>query len=333
MKAHRLPSGSWRVQLQIDGKRHSFTDPVKKEALRKAQAFELLHADAPAATLGILIDRYIDNKYNVLSPSTLERYKRIRKQYMQPLMSVPLNQLTAERIQTEVNIMAGKYAPKTVRNAYGLVSSTLKQYGIHYNITLPKKKPMEYHVPIEAQVWLMIDQASENLKTAIMLAAFCSLRRSEIVALRAEDITGNMIHVKRAAVYGPDNKLIYKDDNKTYHSDRYIQAPDVVIEHLKGKTGRVCPVVPSTITADFIRLRNKMGLTCRFHDLRHFFASFHHSLLIADQYIQKWGGWKSDAMLKAVYRNTLADVEIDSANKVNEHLNAHGVHTNSAQSQ
>lgn len=44
------------------------------------------------------------------------------------------------------------------------------------------------------------------------------------------------------------------------------------------------------------------------------------ALEIPDQYIQKSGGWKSDAMLKSIYRNTLDDVEEESAELFNSHL-------------
>jgi len=332
MKAKKLPSGSWRVQIQVNGKRYSYTRNTKKEAELAALQCRQSALDAPESALGILIDKYIAERSNIISPSTRERYERIRRGYFPRLMGLPLKEITAERLQAEVNEMSRAYAPKTVRNAYGLISSTLKANGVHYDIALPKAKPPEYHLPIEGQVWAMIESASDNLKTAILLAAFCSLRRSEICALRSEDIEGHVIHVKRAAVYGSDNKLVYKEHNKTYSSDRYIHAPDIVIDHIKGKSGLVCPVVPSTITADFIRLRNKLGLACRFHDLRHFYASYMHAIGIRDQYIQKSGGWRSDAMLKSIYRNTLDDVEQQSADLLNERLNAHTVHTDSQKS-
>lgn len=326
MKIRKLPSGSYTTQIQINGKRKSITAKTKTEVRRMAAEYRLTSSAAPSSPLGVLIDNYISSKRNVLSPSTVERYERIRGRYFQRLMNVPADQITPERLQAEVNLMSAEYAPKTVRNGYGLISSTLKAHGIHYDITLPKKKVMEYHLPIESQVWLMIDAASENLRTAILLAAFCSLRRSEIVALESSDIKKDIIHVHRAGVYGPDGFVI-KELPKTDASDRYIKAPDVVLDCLSGKTGRVCPVKPSAITASFIHLRDRLGLSCRFHDLRHFYASLQHAIGTKDQYIQKWGGWKSDYTLKMIYRNTLDDVESDFSDRFNSHLNANKTQT------
>ena len=66
-------------------------------------------------------------------------------------------------------------------------------------------------------------------------------------------------------------------------------------------------VYPSTITSDFINLRNRLGLKCKYHDLRHFSASILHAIGVPDQYIQERHGWASDRVMKDVYRNTLSD--------------------------
>lgn len=328
MKAHKLPSGSWRVQVQINGVRRSFTAKSKKEAERAALKSILNRPEAPTIDFRHAVEYFIANRENVLSASTTARYKRIVKKYMPELMPVQLRYLTAERMQAAINRMSKKYAPKTVRNAWGLFSAALKSYGLTFDIVLPQKKRKEYNVPTEKQVFDLIDAAKGNIKTAVILAAFCGLRRGEIVALESSDIKDGMIHVCRCAVYDDAGKLIFKQP-KTYHSDRYIKEFDIVRNALEGKTGRVCPVHPSGITTDFIRLRKRVGVECRFHDLRHFFASWLHSLGVRDQYIMKWGGWKTDSTLKAIYRNTLDDVEDTAADMVNARINAHAAHTDS----
>lgn len=326
MNAKKLPSGSWRAQVQINGKRYSFTRKTKKQAEAAASECVLSRLYAPESRVSVLIDKYIADRYNVLSASTVERYKRIHKRYLPRVMSLKASELTAERLQEEINEMAITYSPKTVRAAYGLISAALGVYGIRLNVKLPPLKRNEYNVPTEADVFRMIDAASGTLKRAILLAAFCGLRRGEIIALDASDIDGNKIHIRRAAVYDDRGKLIFKQP-KTYHSDRYITAPDIVINELRDIDGRVCPVVPSAITSEFIRLRDALGLKCRFHDLRHFFASYLHALGARDQYIIKAGGWRSDFMLKSIYRNTLDDVEARVYDTLNQRINAHETHT------
>lgn len=317
MKPRKLPSGNYFIQVQIKGKRRSFSAPTRAEVIRKATAYKLTALDAPTAPLGVILDHYIEAKQNVLSPTTITNYKKIRRLDFQRLMIVPVREMTSERMQVEINIMAATKSPKSVRNAYGLITAALAMYApeIHLRVTLPKKKQIMYNVPTTEEIYDMLDHASENLTTAIMLAAFCGLRRGEIAALTSDDVHDNVIHVKAAAVRGADGKMTIKAP-KTYTSDRYIPMPEFVYQHIKDKRGRVCPIALNSITRRFQELRDKLGYKCRFHDLRHYYASSLHAIGVQDQYIMKFGGWKSDAVLKSVYRGTLTDFERNSADKI-----------------
>lgn len=321
MKPRRLKSGNYFLQVQVNGVRRSFSAPSRAEVIRKATEYKLTAVDAPSAPLGAVLDHYIDAKRNVLSPTTITNYEKIRRNNFQRLMIVPVRELTSERMQVEINIMSATKSPKTVRNAYGLITAALAMFApeIHLRVTLPKKKQVAYNLPTTEQIYTMLNHASENLTTAIMLAAFCGLRRGEIAALTSDDVHDNVIHVKAAAVRGADGKMTIKAP-KTYTSDRYIPMPEFVRDHIKDKRGRICPIALNSITRRFEELREKLGYTCRFHDLRHYYASSLHAIGVQDQYIMKFGGWKSDAVLKSVYRGTLDDFEKKSANKAKRHF-------------
>jgi len=315
MKIRQLPSGAWTTQVQVNGVRRSFTHKSKTELRKMAEAYRQNASDVPHAPLGVLIDNYIASKRNVLSPSTVARYEQIRRLDFQRLMTVPTNEITSERMQTEINLMAATHSPKSVRNAYGLISAAVNQAsGRRFNVTLPKSRKIEYSVPTTDDVLALCEAAGDNLRTAIMLAAFCGLRRGEIAALEDSDISGNMIHINKSYVYD-DNRRIVSKSPKTYSSDRYVTAPDVVIQQINGKSGRVCPISLNSITRRFTELRDKLGMSCRFHDLRHYYASALHAIGVKDQYIMKFGGWKSTHVLNAVYRDTLDDFELRAADQ------------------
>ena len=80
-KAKRLPSGRWNIQVMVDGRRVSLTADTEKEAVALAAAYKAGMAQkkkSPAAmTVGESIDRYIESKDGVLSPSTVAGYKRV----------------------------------------------------------------------------------------------------------------------------------------------------------------------------------------------------------------------------------------------------------------
>lgn len=309
MKAVKRGS-KYRVQVQHKGKRYSFTAKKKSDAIQKAEDFLKCKADVTETPLGDAIDEYIELKKDVLSPSTIRGYEKMRRNNLQELMPIPIRELDSETIQRAVSRMSANHSPKSVANAYGLLTATLKLYApmMHLDVTLPSERPMNYNVPTKEDVDKLLTAASQNMKTAIMLAAYCSLRRGEIVALNSSDIQGNVIHVRHASVQGPDGETTVKG-TKTYKSDRYVTMPDKLMQHIKGKEGKVCPIALSTITKEFRRIRKKAGIECRFHDLRHYYASALHAILVPDQYIMKSGGWKNPAMLHKVYRNTLSDFE------------------------
>ena len=83
--AKKLPSGSWRVQAfshkdPVTGKRiyKSFTASTKAEAQRMAAEFMCSVREADGnPTVAECVDRYIESKTGVLSPSTVRGYKRV----------------------------------------------------------------------------------------------------------------------------------------------------------------------------------------------------------------------------------------------------------------
>lgn len=63
--------------------------------------------------------------------------------------------------------------------------------------------------------------------------------------------------------------------------------------------------VPDTISKMFIRVRNQLGLKCRFHDLRHYNASIMLALNVPDKYAMERMGYSTPATLKKVYQHTM----------------------------
>ena len=99
MKAKQLPSGSWRVQVQKDGKRYSFTSKDKETAKENARTFLKVKADVTAMPLGDAIDSYIELKRNVLSPSTIKGYENIIDNHLNSLLLIWLDRLTEKHLQ------------------------------------------------------------------------------------------------------------------------------------------------------------------------------------------------------------------------------------------
>ena len=331
--AKKLPSGSWRCQVydytDDNGKRHykSFTGKTKREAEHFAAEYADTKKEKPKilrVTVGKAIDNYIEIKNNVLSPSTIRGYKVIRRNHYKNIESVLLEDLTQEIIQIWVNSLSAEKDAKTVKNAHGLLSATLSVYlpDLTLRTSLPKKQKEIPYIPTENDIRLIIEYLKENdteMLKAVYLSAFGTLRRSEICSLAGEDIEGNVIHVHSALVVDDSSNWIRKN-TKTASSDRYIQMPEFVINILP-KSGDVVSINPTIITKRFSSILKKMDIPhFRFHDLRHYSASIMHTIGIPDQYIMQRGGWSSDNVLKAVYRNTMDDYTKKFSDQINNYF-------------
>lgn len=331
--AKKLPSGAYRCLIfdhTEDGKRKykSFTATTKKEAEYKATQYIIQKEEQkkalPEYTLYDAIGNYCDLKNNVLSPTTIREYRRAQKYNYADIKDIKLNALTNDDVQRWVNVFAKDHSPKTVKNAYGLIRAVLDTFApdIRLRITLPQAVPHKLYVPSDSDIKAVIEYFGENdkdMELAVYLAAFGTLRRSEVCGLDAGDIDGNTITIQRAMVDKGKDEWVIKT-TKTVSSARTVEMPQFVIDKCP-KEGRIVNLNPDQVTHRFMRaLRHLDVPSFRFHDLRHYAASIMHAIGVPDQYIMQRGGWSSDKTLKAIYRGTIKDYEEKYTNMTLSHF-------------
>lgn len=331
-KAKKLPSGSWRVLVydhtDSAGKRRyeSFTADTKKEAEYLAAEFLLNknHQKHPAdMCIGEAVDKYIELKEPILSPSTITGYKSIRKTYMVDIETVSVLKISNNLILGWINSIHATHSPKTVRNAYGLLVSALELFSpdIHINVSLPAKTKPDLYIPTDHEVQILLKHIKgTELEIAVYLAAFGPMRRGEICAVESSDVSGRNITVNKSCVRHEDKTWSIKSP-KTYSGYRTIEYPEFVIERIEGISGRLVKATPDQITNRFARAIRYSHLPhFRFHDLRHYAASIMHALGVPDQYIMGRGGWSSDRVLKEIYRGEMDDQKKKFTNTIFEHF-------------
>ena len=314
-KAKKLPSGSWRVQVYAgtdsNGKRKykSFTAETRREAEAAAAqwAVERKESTVSDMTLGEAYDAYIASKENVLSPSTLRGYNNIRHTCFPSLWSVPLESITPERVQIEINAYSKDHSPKSVRNAHGLLSAILRTYApeIRLSTTLPQKEKTEIVVPTDNMIRQLVEAVKDTaVEPAVLMAAFGSLRQSEVCAVTEDDIDrqNNTVSVNKAMVETKDGEWVIKQP-KSFAGYRVVSFPASIMERI-----RPVDMNPRAVYKAFRRaIKNNNLPDMRFHDLRHYQASILHALGVPDKYIMQRGGWTTDSTLKNIYQHTMAD--------------------------
>lgn len=313
MKIEKLPSGSYRIRKMYKGQTYTvITDykPTQKEALElMAEEFGKAKPDAPNVrhiTFLKAAENYIGMKQNVLSPSTVYGYKRICTALSEKFKDTLVSDITIIDVQTEINNYSAGRSPKTVRNAHGFISAVLSVYrpDISLRTSLPQKVKAETYVPTNEEVKRVVEHARGTAYEIAILLAALGLRRSEICALKADDLDGNTLHIGKALVENSSHEFVEKG-TKTTDSSRDIYLPDELVRLIRER-GYIYKGYPGNILKFLHRAQDSLGIPrFKLHALRHYYASTAHAIGIPDSYIMQSGGWKSDSVLKNVYRHAL----------------------------
>lgn len=301
-------NGSYRVQKMIDGKRYSITydhKPTEREVMR--DLLKLSDAIPAKGSFLACANSYIKSKDKVISPSTIKGYTSILKALPDDFTHKDISSITQIDIQTVINDYSADHTPKTTRNVHGFISAVLRQFRPDMVIytTLPQKVRNQGYIPTENDIRMILDATKNDPFYHIPFQlGVMGLRRSEVCALEITDISGNTLTINKALVKDVNNNWVVKQ-TKTAAGTREIYIPDSLIREIQDY-GKIFDGNPTTLLYGLNKLQDKLGIPrFRFHDLRHFFASYAHSKGVSDADIMSTGGWKSDYTMKSIYRHEM----------------------------
>lgn len=158
MKIEKLPSGSYRVRKMYKGQTYTVIfdgKPTQKEAMMAmAKELEKVQEKHTSLTFKAAGEKYIENKRNVLSPSTIRDYVTIMHQIPDAFLNMNIYDITAIDVQGEINRLAKKCSPKTVRNHHGFISAVLGAFypSLKLTTTLPQKIKNEQYIPSDDDI-------------------------------------------------------------------------------------------------------------------------------------------------------------------------------------
>ena len=324
-KARKLPSGSWFIQLRIDGQSVPVTAQSERECKRKA---ELIKAEqrngksvdrADNITLSKAIDKYIDARKNTLSPSTIRGYRTFQKSRFQSVMNKPISKISDW--QAVCDAEAALCSAKTLKNAYSFVQSVLRSRGVSVRKAgLPQIVEPDLPWLTPEQVSAFVDAANGEISA---LLALHGLRRSEILALTWDHVNlpERTIKVSGAAVFNADQKLVQKKENKNTSSARVvpIMIPQLLdaLERAEDKTGLVVRCHPNTVYERINAICRRAGLPeVGVHGLRRSFASLGYHLKMSEREIMDLGGWSDYQTMHKIYIKLSAADKQNAASKM-----------------
>lgn len=344
-KAKKLPSGRWRTlvyshtekvwdessQSFINKRKYeSFDGDTAAESEYNAAKFKLERkrmARPENLTLSEAIDKYINSCDNLLSPTTIQGYRKIQRNAFKNIMDIKIASLTNEMLLNAVNEEAKRISnkntknpkpisPKHLHNEYGFIRSVLHRYApmLDTNVKLPQKVVKIKEIIEPETIFRIIEDEAVEFKLAVSLAMWLSFTKSEIRGLKRSSIYDGHLQINQVIV-DVDNKPIEKKQAKVFTRNRKHKIPP----YIQSLIDQLPPDQEYLVTWDGNKLYKRWSRILKnnnlphmtFHDLRHVNASVMALLQIPDKYAMERGGWKTDSTMKGTYTHTFSKARKD----------------------
>jgi len=307
----KLKSGSWFIQLRLNGVSVPVTASTRKECIETAQLIKAEHRAGKReikkteATPGQVIESYIKKYEPVLSPSTIRGYNSIRKNRFPSVMNTPISLISDW--QSVINEELKTKSEHTVKNGWGAITTSFRDAGIAVpNVKLAPvpENELPFLEPEEIEPFL---KAIEGDPAEVyILLELHSLRESEALAVvknHSFDIKHGTIIVNGAIVPNKDNQYVDKATNKTKKSTRVVP---IMIPRLstllEENPDGFREMSALTILKHVHSACEKAGVTdVTNHGLRRTFASLGYSLGVSERMIMDIGGWENPSTVHKVY--------------------------------
>ena len=312
------------ARIMVDGERIYISAPTEAEYYAKARATKegILESKKPDNRIvKDLVSDYIMQREGVISPATLDGYERKSKANLQSIMNIPVKNLTRDRMQKAIDIDKKTYAGKTIREALALVQAAT---GIRYDdLVLPSKKPNKkppiYSTEDIKKIILGLAEYGGQVECAGLLALWCSLRRSEILGLKWNDIKESAIIVRSARVYDKEHKLVEKG-NKNETSERTILCDSYILDKINAlpKNGEyVFTISTYGIWKGINAVCERAGVEHGYlHGFRHANATIMEYIGIPALYANRRGGWADDHVRAKTYTDIMSEGGEQTAKRI-----------------
>jgi integrase len=327
----------------------SWHDRVKEEIDRGGAHVPMANTAPPPITLGALWREFLAAGRDgvarakggaLYKPSVISQYQSAIGYALHWLDgSRPVAQLTRKDVQDMIDWMvAGGYAPSTVRNAATALRATLRWAVRQEYIEVSPARDLELPsgevardkivgVATAQQLCGRLWDANASLGALWATAFFCGLRRSELMALRRCDVDLRSGRITVVQSYDPRTQTFGKPKSKA--GERTVGIPDVVFRYLSpwwlqcssepdfllfgnnGKpfhAGQRAKHARSILGEDYISL----------HEARHTYASLLIAAGVNIKTISAWMGHASVAITLDRYGHLMpeaADVALGQLNR------------------
>ncbi len=270
---------------------------IKRDEARKTYGMTVREA----------VNEYIRAREHALSPSTIRGYMEKARNHFPAIMDRSVAKLSVRDYQRAID--TERCSPKTLKNAWSLVASAIKeQTGSRPDVHLPQV-PKNTHAFLQPEeISAFLTEAEGDSEEIAVLLALHGLRRSEILSLQwtEVDLKRGVLHVRGAVVYDSSGTLIRKNTNKNTSSRRdvpiMIPRLETLLREQQERGGPVVGCYPNTIQRHIDKICERAGLPrVGTHGLRHSFASLAYHLGVPEKVAMELGGWSDYQTMRNIY--------------------------------
>ena len=352
------------TKIPVEGKSKRETAQNQKKADKFLASLLLEYESKPLESDKMLIawiDEWLDRKKRDITPETYEGYElyaRVHiKPYFEPL-KLRIDEVSPRIIQKYIDT---KYKDGQSANSLkkhlvvlkGTFNDAIDLEAVNVNpcdrVKLPKLVKHEGHAYTPEQAKELIAAIKDDpMESAIILALYLGLRRSEVLGLRWQDVDfeNNIIRIRNTVVrmkttiehehtksnasrrdmFIPLDLKKYliglkdqQEDMKEIYGESYKDTGKAVIHVVVWPDGR--PLSPDYLSKHFPALLKKHRLPkITFHELRHTCGS----LLLGEgksvMSIKQYLGHEDVSITMSVYLHPTVEDKVDSANCLNDLL-------------
>lgn len=221
-----------------------------------------------------------------------ETCRRNMRLHMIELQDKALTEITPGVVRAWYSrAMAGKGGRRSIQQSYAflhtVMNAAVRDDAIERNPCTIKGATAdmaeERSIATARDVARLIDTITPRYRAAVVLAAWCGIRRGEVCALRVEDVDldAGIVWIRRNRVELLESRRAYDKDPKTRAGRRPVTIPPHVLRVMRehadkwagdeyffiGRDG--ARMRGNAVYQAHVRARRKLGLDITFHDLRH----------------------------------------------------------------
>jgi integrase len=298
----KLPSGHYQASYWHEGQRHTapVTFKTKADGLAYLASIETgirrggwIDPSAGQVKLSDYATRWLDRRSG-LAERTVELYRYLLDRHVLPTLgTLALASVTPSTVRTWHAELATRH-PTTAAKAYRLLSSIMRTAVADEVIARSPcqvKGAAVEHAPERptarvAEVAALAEAMPDHMRVAVLLAAWCQLRRGELLGLRRRDI--DLLHGALSVAVTRTKLMSGEMIDEAPKSDaarRTVAVPSHVLPALADHLGcfvgaepgalvltdkQGAPLRPQMLATAWNTARAKIGRTdLRLHDLRH----------------------------------------------------------------